>query len=193
MLARKLKSASPMLVKRINKCFWVVAFLLDRVGAEASEGILSPVRGFEVQEVRQVFVGLCAHEFEKRFEEGVQRCWIHYFDALSEGLGDLDAEFFGSGHDPAVRGHGGVGEDAGFVDGCSGRKRRGIVDELVVVLGPEDFGEFDKDFSEGTVGEGVDSVLDGFWEGRTEVDHVVTKAAKRNGDHDSISSKGAIA
>ena len=64
MLARELKPEVAMLVQGVDEDFRIVADFLDAVGAEAGQGVLRPVRGFDVEEVGEVFVRLCAEDLE---------------------------------------------------------------------------------------------------------------------------------
>lgn len=160
-LARELESRATILLQRLDQDAGLIAALLHRVGAEAREGVLRPVRCLDVDELRQFFVGLCAEDLKEGLEEVVDGGWArHAFDALGERLGDLNAEFFCAAHDPEVADDGGVGEDGGLIDLGVGGEWRWVVDELVVVLGPEHLGELDEDFAKSAVAETLDSLLD---------------------------------
>jgi hypothetical protein len=107
MFAGELESTRSIILQRIDQEFRFVACLLHTVGAEAREGVLGPVGGFEVQEIGEILIRLCAEKLEERLEKGVDfASGGHGFDALGQGFGDLDAEFLCAGHDPAVRGDG---------------------------------------------------------------------------------------
>lgn len=192
MLPRKLQSRILVVLQRGHQQIRLVADLIGGVRTEPRKRILRPAGDFDVGEFGEGAVGLGAEEFEERVEEAVEGFLVgHGFDALGERLRDLHAEFFGAGHDPEVDGDGGVVEDvvvvAGGAVGAGGctveffvqcRWRR-VEDELVVVLGPKNLFEFEKDFAEGAIAEAGDAVSHVVGQGRVERYKLMAKDAQR--------------
>lgn len=171
MLSCELESACSVFIQSIDQSLRVITLLLDRVGSETGElyftleystektedknayWILCPMGTFDVDQIRQVLIRFCSHELEERREELIQSDRVHGFYSLRQWFSYLDTEFLGARHDPAVACYSSVGKNRRLINLCSSWNRCGVVDELVVVLRPEDFREFDEDLSESTVTE----------------------------------------